>query len=63
MKKCRQNHKFQKKNPEVLRKGVLSQNFHSPKKCCEKGAVLRKGGVAKRATSGVYKCLFTEMMC
>ena len=29
--------------PEVFRKGVPRQNFHSSKKCCEKGAVLRKG--------------------
>ena len=36
-------------------KGVPRQNTNSSKKCCEKGAVLRKGGVAKRATSGVCK--------
>ena len=29
------------------------QHLNSLKKRCEKGAVLRKGGVAKRATSGV----------
>ena len=38
----------------MLRKGVPRQNKNSLKKCCEKGAVLQKGGVAKRATSGVY---------
>ena len=33
-------------------KGSLD-NIFSSKKCCEKGAVLRNGGVAKRATTAV----------
>ena len=39
---------------KCCKKGVTRQNTNLSKKCCEKGAVLRKGGVAKRATSGVY---------
>ena len=58
------NHSFS----EVLRKGVPRQNFHSPKKCCEKGEVLRKGGVAKRGTTGVFNIrwaigLFYDRVC
>ena len=40
---------------KCCKKGVTRQNTNLSKKCCEKGAVLRKGGVAKRATSGVVR--------
>ena len=40
---------------EVLQKGVPRQNTNSSKKCCKKGEVLQKGGVAKRATTSVIE--------
>ena len=40
---------------KIHRRYPFSQHLNSPKKCCEKGSLLRKGGVAKRATSGVIK--------
>ena len=39
----------------VSKKGVKRQNINSSKKCRKKGSVSKKGGVQKRATTGVHK--------